>query len=129
MCLSDNMIISVGSRQKKAIDYLKSRNGEWVKGKELMLAIYPATYAKMWGGNNLSGQLDTVMKAGIIERRSREVYNKFGRVAEEWFEYRYTNPKGHSIRCIELQWEEGKPFDWEKVIYIDGEIVYRGKEW
>ena len=127
MCLSDKMIISLGSKQAEMIAYMKSVN-RWVKAKELMDVLYGSHY-NAWYGNYLSGQMQTPIKCGLIERRVCETVNRFGRVAVQWFEYRYTNYDNHSIRTDAIEWMEGEPDSWIRIVTIDGKEVYRGKDW
>ena len=126
-CLSDKMIISVGSKQAQLISYMKSVN-RWVKGKELMEVLYGSHY-NAWYGSYLAGQLQVPIKCGLVERRVCKTLNRFGRVDVQWYEYRYTNPEGHRIRTDTIEWEDGKPDDWIRTVYIDGEIVFQGKDW
>lgn len=122
------MIFNIGTRQLQIVNYLKSRNGEWVKSKEIMDNVYGPHYNSLCG-NCLYSQTSNLIKSGIIERRVCDTVNRFGRVAMVWYEFRYANPNNYSLRTDELIWEDGNPYDWIKIVKIDGKEVYRGKEW
>ena len=127
MCLSDKMIIGVGSKQAELINYLKSLNGQWIKTRDIMPVLYPH-YLSI-SGNAIVSQFDKPLKCGLIERRVCETVNRFGRVDMQWYEYRYSNPEHHQIRTDEIEWEDGNPDSWIKIVKIDGKEVYRGKDW
>ena len=128
MCLSDKMIVGLGSKQAEVVNYLKSFNGEWVKTRNIMKLLYPGQYNAI-SGNCIRSQLDKPVKYNLIERRVCETVNRFGRVDVEWHEYRYSNPEHHQVRTDELEWVEGEPDNWVKIVKIDGKEVYRGKDW
>ena len=133
MCLND--VIILGSAQYKIMRYLDAHPDEWHDNQTIYHATSKNDKAFRFSGNDpcTSHTLYTLMKAGLVEKRDREIKRSGawddGIERKAWVTEWRALPHAKKIGTSYISWVTGKPSTWHVIKEIEGEFYNLGKDW